>query len=293
MYDYETSNQSFINLNNRLKDMGIANNKQFLLLNNKDLVGVNPWDKNLSETKKGEIIQECENNIWYFLREVIRIPEDIFDNTKLSSKFYINLGVFVMIFLWTGGFNQFTCMPTAMFKTGTVCALYSYLKNIFGLSLLNISINSTSDTNVNSIKSKIKKYQIPDYLKSGSDKGNLEKHVLVDNFTRVTNNFFEWQRIKDKDNVILLSTAGDLKTESGRFAFQLKNNSIQWQTEYLDAKKKYLDELYKASSDKLFYVQYNTNDLLADVDKLCQRAEISLLCEDPDIIDREVNLMWK
>jgi hypothetical protein len=293
MYNYETSNQSFLDLHDRLDRLCINNNKQFLLLKNKELLNVDPWDPNITETQKADIIQECNDNIWYYLREVVRIPTDTFDKGIIHTPFYINIGIFVMIFLWINGFNQFTCMPASMFKTGSICALYSYLRNIFGLSMSNISVTSPTDLKTKSIKNKVRKYLVPDYVKSGFDTGNKEKHILLDNFTNIPNNFKEWNKIRDKDNIVLLSTAGDLHTESGRFAFQLKNTAADWKTEYLDAKKKYLEELYNNADDKLFYVEYNAEALLVDPSIICEKSGISIYCEHPDIIAREVNLIWK
>ncbi|MBR6289376.1 MAG: hypothetical protein IKR19_08575 [Acholeplasmatales bacterium] len=295
MYNYDTSNQSFIDLHNRLKNIGISNNEEFLLLNNENLVGVDPWDENISEHEKAEIIQECNDNIWYFLREVIRLPQKgtALLNTIVHSPFYINIGVFAMIFLWLNGFNQFTCMPADMFKTGTICALYSYLRNIFGLSISNLNISGSNNLSSQNIKYNIRHYSVPSYLKSGIDAGNLEKHTLLDDFVNIKDNKTLWNKVRDKNNLVLLSTAGDLSTKSGKFAHGLKGRSIPWKNEYFDAKKEYLESIYDASSDKLFYVEYNLEDLLVDPDTYYKSSKLNRFCEDPDIIARKVDLLWK
>ena len=74
MYDYNTKNKSFLDVHKQLKKLGIQNNSFFLELQNEELQGVDPYDPSLSDDIKRLIIKECCNNIFYFLREVIRLP---------------------------------------------------------------------------------------------------------------------------------------------------------------------------------------------------------------------------
>ena len=69
--DYNTSNKSFRDMYEFLKDIGIKNNSFFLVLLDPDLVGVNPRDPRLNRMMKTKIFQECMRNYWYFIREVI------------------------------------------------------------------------------------------------------------------------------------------------------------------------------------------------------------------------------
>lgn len=75
VFDWNTSNKSFLRLHKILKvDMGIKNNKFFLVLLQKDLIGVDPYSKDLTEKQKWMIQQEAKYNPWYVFRELIRIP---------------------------------------------------------------------------------------------------------------------------------------------------------------------------------------------------------------------------
>lgn len=290
MYDYNTSNKSFIDLKQKLDKMGIEN-QEYLLLLNENLSSIDPWDEGLSEHEKAEIVQECELNIWYFLREVLRLPFDFIN--KSNPKFSINIGVLSMIFLWLNGYNQMTIMPSTMFKTGTICALYAYLKYIAGLSLTNINIKSKTPAKARSTKLKIASYKVPDYLKASIDKGNKEKHILVDEFADIPENEKIWKKVQDKDNVVLLTTAGDLGTESGRFAFSLKNKGTPWDISYIDAKKEYLDELYTLSGEALFNVNYTAKDLGKMPESLKRSISETRCIVDRDSLDRKVDLIWK
>ena len=72
--DYQTSNHSFLRMASLYRDMGIKNALFPLALHQPDLQGVDPYSPNLDEDTKFKIGVECKYNIWYYLREVVRIP---------------------------------------------------------------------------------------------------------------------------------------------------------------------------------------------------------------------------
>lgn len=74
--DWKTSNQSFINVHNDLKRLGIKHNTFFLKLYDRELVGINPYDPMLPLEMQVRVYVECVINPWYFLREIARIPAD-------------------------------------------------------------------------------------------------------------------------------------------------------------------------------------------------------------------------
>ena len=74
-YDFNTCNKSFIDMYNFLIDNGVSNNRFMLILNNPELVNVDPWAPKLSLNMKEKVIEECKTNIWYYLREVIRFKD--------------------------------------------------------------------------------------------------------------------------------------------------------------------------------------------------------------------------
>lgn len=103
MYDYKTQNESFVELAYTLKEEGVKNNSFFLLLLDEGLQGVDPYDPNLSDEMKIRIFNECVNNFWYFIREVVRIPEPggytkyLLNKLNLAVSFCmeLNLNIFV------------------------------------------------------------------------------------------------------------------------------------------------------------------------------------------------------
>lgn len=69
----ETSNKTFIRTAELFRKMGIKNYYFLLQLNNEMLRHVDPWDENLDETTQLMVLEECRTNIWYTIREVIKI----------------------------------------------------------------------------------------------------------------------------------------------------------------------------------------------------------------------------
>jgi len=72
--DTNTTNKTFLALAQDYKNMHIKNHQWPLALLDRELVGVNPRDPNLSGELKTRIRVECELNPTYVLREIIRIP---------------------------------------------------------------------------------------------------------------------------------------------------------------------------------------------------------------------------
>lgn len=72
--DLTTSNKSFIEISELLKSKGVKNHDFMLKLYDKELVGVDPYDPNLDAVTEARIKLEASRNVWYFLREIVRIP---------------------------------------------------------------------------------------------------------------------------------------------------------------------------------------------------------------------------
>lgn len=69
-----TNNKSFLNLAKLYRDMGKKNAYFLLALHQPELQHLDPHSDDLTEDEKFKIAVECKYNIWYFLREVIRVP---------------------------------------------------------------------------------------------------------------------------------------------------------------------------------------------------------------------------
>ena len=177
MIHFQTRNKSALKLYFLLKEMGIKNNAFFLELKNPELAEVNPFDNNLDNITKAKILVEVRQNIWYYLREVVRIP----DNGLLDYEFH--RGNVAMTWLLLRNFNIFTILPRQRFKTFTMCAFYSWILYFGGFRSNVIHFSYCDDVLKNNIQ-RIKSIRdiLPPYLNlynKKDDKDN-QKEIVFD-----------------------------------------------------------------------------------------------------------------
>ena len=115
-YQMETSNKSFLDMHFFLKSKGISNNKFFLILYDRDLAGVNPRDPNLNEVMKAKITRECTINFWYFIREVVLIPESG-GTVGGGTRYKLHRGNLALNFGFILNWNMFLELPRQYGKT--------------------------------------------------------------------------------------------------------------------------------------------------------------------------------
>lgn len=117
MIDYKTKNVSFLKVAKILKDKGIKNYAFFLQLYDETLLGVDPYDENLTDDQKGRIIIECSKNPWYFLRQCCKISG--------SGLVPYNLHLGNLAFTWAvlSGLNAYMVLPRQNGKTTAAAAI--------------------------------------------------------------------------------------------------------------------------------------------------------------------------
>lgn len=121
-YDFTTRNTSFIDVHKQLKLLGIKNNAFHLILFNPALIGVDPYDPNITPMQAMMVIQECSINIFYYLREVIRIPEQ----GKIDTMFKLDRGTLAAIFCFIHDINFYLVKPRQTGKSVGICACLSW-----------------------------------------------------------------------------------------------------------------------------------------------------------------------
>lgn len=125
--DINTPNKSFVRYAALLKSMGVKNHSFMLSLHNPELVGVNPFDPNLSMEQMMLIALECRENFWYFIREIARDPKGTPDDPMI---FRANRGNIALFWLF---FNHITTILIQIRQTGksfSTDILMTYLMNI-------------------------------------------------------------------------------------------------------------------------------------------------------------------
>jgi L-rhamnose mutarotase len=176
--DYNTKNKSWVRLAAVYKQMGIENYNFHLALHNPLLVGVDPFDKNLTNDMIIMITEEAFSNPWYVLRELIRIPPLAGPDPVMLSANRGNISLFWLFF------NHITTMLIQPRQTGKSVSTDSLMVTLLGILTLNTDINLlTKDDdlrvkNVNRIKSLLN--LLPYYLnlRTKKDTFNTEKITI-------------------------------------------------------------------------------------------------------------------
>lgn len=185
MYDISTKNVSFIKMFKLLKDLGIKNNKFFLWLNDEKLVGVDPYDPNLSGEKKLRIQTEVMTNFWYYLREIVRIPESgghvhfQLHRANLGQMFLMenNVDIIEILPRQHGKTIGAVCRYTWVYHFGTINTHMIFSNKQYGDSQLNIKrFNDITEL-------------LPDYLKTHlnerNDTNNLAQIACAKNNNKI------------------------------------------------------------------------------------------------------------
>lgn len=343
----ETSNKSFLDMHHYLKSIGVQNNDFFLALIDTGLAGVDPRDPHLSPVMKARILQEVRINYWYFLREVVRIPEQGGD-VNSGAKFRLHRGNLAMNFLFMLNFNQFVEMPRQHGKTVAALCRYLWVYN-FGTSNSEIMFmhkdHNGSKNNLKTLKNI--RDALPSYLQMSALTNNEGKKLKVPN-TIVTiqhpynNNkittfpsarskdaadnlgrgatiplqyydeyaFMPWNdtvfkaavpsfstasknaaRNRAPYGILITTTPGDLLTDSGITAYEMRNSAIRWNERYYDLNYQELVQLKDSNPDSNFFlVSYTYQQLGSGQDYF--KKMVKEMLRDWNKIRREVMLEW-
>ena len=172
--DWETKNDSFINLACLYQQMGVENYAFILALHDQGLKGVDPYDKNLSKDMMIRIGLECKANFWYFIREIARDPAG---SDEYPIRFQANRGVIAAYWLF---FNHILVILIMIRQTGKsfgIDWLIDWLLNC-GLTKSEISYLTKDEKLRTRELERVKAMELtlPPYLKQrgAKDAGNTE-----------------------------------------------------------------------------------------------------------------------
>ena len=176
--DFKTINQSFVQLAAKLKVMGVQNHLFFLALHDQRLQGVDPFDPNLTHEQIAAIALECEENPWYFFREVARVPPQSGEDLRPIEANRGNICLFWCFF------NHITIILIQIRQTGksfSTDILMSYLLNI-ACQDTTINLLTKDDTLRRANVKRLKEIcgQLPPYLnqRSKADVNNGEQITI-------------------------------------------------------------------------------------------------------------------
>lgn len=123
--DTTTTNVSFLRMAILLNKMGVKNNKFFLSIFDKDLIGKDPHNLNDDSIElRQRIGYECKINFWYFIREVVRVVASGTDGIP----YILNRANLAQAWLFLNSIDGFLVMPRQIGKTiGMICICLWYL----------------------------------------------------------------------------------------------------------------------------------------------------------------------
>ena len=166
-YQRSTRNQSFKNMSDLLKAMGIKNYRFMLTTFDPDVIGLDPYDPNLTLVQKTKILREIKRNYWYFLREVARVP--VTGNPQ-GSMYNLNRGNLAFNFCALYNLNVFFEMPRQQGKTMAAALWYLYIYN-FGSTGSEITFMHKDMTGAKDNLQRVKACRelLPDYLQMSQE----------------------------------------------------------------------------------------------------------------------------
>lgn len=106
-YDVGTKNKSFLQLAMDLKTLGIKNYYFMLEVCDPYVVDIDPYADNLTKDQISRITIEITRNMWYYIREVARIPEQ----GGTSSPYLANRGNIAQAWCIRKGIDSWLNIP--------------------------------------------------------------------------------------------------------------------------------------------------------------------------------------
>ena len=162
-YQMSTNNKSFLNMHYYLKSIGIKNNRFMLTLLDPDLDGIDPFDRTLPPIYKQKILREVMYNYWYFLREVVRIPDQ--GSTSGGARYRLDRGNLALNFCMMLNLNIFLELPRQQGKTISALCRYLWVFNFGTTNSEMVFLNKKmDDSKLNLARMKEIRAALPSYL---------------------------------------------------------------------------------------------------------------------------------
>ena len=160
-YDTGTSNRSFLQLAKDLKILGVKNYYFMLELCDPSLINVDPFAPTLSRDAIARIANEITRNMWYYIREICRIP----DQGGQPVQYLANRGNIAQAWCISKGLDSWLNIPRQQGKTQSALAELTWGYGFGTTNSQMIFINkAAADANVNLQRLKSQIELLPRYL---------------------------------------------------------------------------------------------------------------------------------
>ena len=159
-YDTSTKNTSFIKVCNVLKSIGIKNYMFPLTIYDTSIIGLDPFDPDLTMEQKARILQETRINFWYFIREVVRIPVP-----GGANVYGLHRGNLALSWCLVNNLYCIIELPRQNGKSISVCVFYLWLYNFATVnSELMLMNKKFEDSQMNLKRIKEIRNALPEYM---------------------------------------------------------------------------------------------------------------------------------
>lgn len=268
-----TTNKSFLDMHYYLKERGIQNNDFFLALMDPGLAGVDPRDPNLTPQMKVRILNECRYNYWYFIREVVRIPEQ--GSTGAGNRYQLHRGNLAMNFLYVLNYNFYLELPRQFGKSVGARVRYLWVYN-FGTTNSEMIFMHKDHTGSKSNLKALKELRdaLPSYLQMSSPVGSDGKRLKVPNTVVMIEHPYNHNKITTYPSARTKDAANNLGRGStvpiiwyDEFAFMPYNKEV-----YLAATPAFSTASQNAARNRAPYgmcITTTPGDLLSDCGQYC------------------------
>lgn len=187
IYDTNTNNISFLKMAKHLKSQGVKNNKFMLTLYDQSLSGVDVYSENLTADQKAHIYAEACRNWWYFLREILKIPQE---GNSDGVHFQLNVGNMAAAYCCKNNINHLLILPRQIGKTVVEVSFSLWVFGFAGTFSTETYLHKAQSGSIDNL-GRLKKYKelLPDWLQNmindHSDKDNLEEKFSAKRKNRI------------------------------------------------------------------------------------------------------------
>lgn len=177
-YDFGTSNKSFLQLAADLKKVGIKNYFFMLEICDPNVAYLDPYKPNITAHEVAMITTEITRNMWYYIREVARIP----DQGGVPVPYLANRGNIAQAWCFKNGIDSWLNLPRQRGKTISAICEQGWAYSFGTSNSQIIFVNKSGDdakTNLTRLKDQID--LLPQYLRYeqayDDETGKTVKHV--------------------------------------------------------------------------------------------------------------------
>jgi len=218
MINKKTNNTSFIDMWHTLQDLNVDNNTFMLELYDQSLldfdIGTSFVNISSNEATKLRlsIWNECKKNIWFFFREIVKIPSMMIGgSTQITTPYLLNLDTLRLIYLFNKGYNLYVDLVPESQLTKFNLKITVILLQLYSKLVGEPDVNVINNDDNNLLKYMYESNSILPY------------YLLNENYDINPNIVFEYSNYRLSENITTVEQIGILDSY-----FEHINNKCQY-----------------------------------------------------------------